>query len=111
MRETPMTMHTPAGPTVHRRALITWLAIYPTITLVLGMLGPVTADLPLPLRTLILTVIVVPVGAYVLIPALMKANAAFDRRAHRGARRMGRQPEGDLPAGTPTQPFEAIQQC
>ncbi|WP_330334123.1 hypothetical protein OHS33_33220 [Streptomyces sp. NBC_00536] len=70
----------PAVPSIHRRALITWLAVYPTITLALGLLGPVTAGLPLPLRTLILTGVVVPVAAYGLIPLLMKANAALGRR-------------------------------
>ncbi|ARF55719.1 hypothetical protein B1H19_17420 [Streptomyces gilvosporeus] len=77
---TSMNTAAPAAPSVHRRALITWLAIYPTVTLVLGLLGPVTAQLPLFLRTLILTAIVVPIAAYVLIPALMKANAALTRR-------------------------------
>ncbi|MFD9791961.1 hypothetical protein ACFWXK_13525 [Streptomyces sp. NPDC059070] len=69
-----------AGPSIHRRAVITWLAVYPTITVVLGLLGPRTAHLPLALRTLILTVIVVPVAAYVLVPLLMRANAALARR-------------------------------
>lgn len=66
---------TPAAPSTHRRALITWLAVYPVITLVLGLLGPSIAALPLLLRTLILTGIVVPVAAYVLVPALTKAHA------------------------------------
>jgi antibiotic biosynthesis monooxygenase (ABM) superfamily enzyme len=69
----------PAAPSVHRRALITWLAVYPTITVALGLLGPATAHLPLLLRTLILTAIVVPIAAYVLVPLLMKANAALSR--------------------------------
>ncbi|GAA0587555.1 hypothetical protein [Streptomyces crystallinus] len=69
-----------AAPSIHRRAVITWLAVYPTITAVLGLLGPTTAHLPLVLRTLILTVIVVPIAAYVFIPLLMKANAALVRR-------------------------------
>ncbi|GHE62551.1 hypothetical protein GCM10018785_34480 [Streptomyces longispororuber] len=68
-----------AAPSVHRRALITWLAVYPTITVALAALGPATAHLPLLLRTLILTAIVVPVAAYALIPLLMKANAALTR--------------------------------
>ena len=66
---------TPAAPSVHRRALITWLAVYPVITLVLGLLGPTIATLPLLLRTLVLTGIVVPVAAYALVPALTKAHA------------------------------------
>ncbi|MFI5979846.1 hypothetical protein ACIBEA_03100 [Streptomyces sp. NPDC051555] len=77
----PDTTTAPTGPSAHRRALITWLAVYPTITLTLGLLGPAMTDLPLPLRTLILTAVVVPVAAYALIPLLMKANAAAGRRA------------------------------
>ncbi|MFJ8677089.1 hypothetical protein [Streptomyces sp. NPDC093589] len=69
----------PAAPSVHRRALITWLAVYPAITITLGLLGSVTAELPLAVRTLILTAIVVPVVVYALVPALMKANARFTR--------------------------------
>ncbi|MDT0460791.1 hypothetical protein RM550_34585 [Streptomyces sp. DSM 41527] len=74
-----MTANTPPAPSVHRRALITWLAVYPTITVALGLLGPATAHLPLLLRTLILTAIVVPTAAYAFIPALMKANTALSR--------------------------------
>ena len=70
-----------AAPSVHRRALITWLAVYPTITVVLALVGPATAHLPLVLRTLILTAIVVPVVAYAAIPALLRANAALGRRS------------------------------
>ncbi|MFD7848244.1 hypothetical protein ACFV4K_35660, partial [Nocardia sp. NPDC059764] len=66
---------TPAAmPSVHRRALITWLAVYPTITLALALLGPEMGGLPVFVKTLILTVIVVPVSAYLLVPLLMKAN-------------------------------------
>ncbi|WP_331721475.1 hypothetical protein [Streptomyces sp. NBC_00212] len=76
-----MSVNVPAAaPSTHRRALITWLAIYPTVTVVLGLIGPATARLPLLVRTLILTAIVVPVAAYLLIPALMKANAVLARR-------------------------------
>ncbi|WP_458688957.1 hypothetical protein [Nocardia tengchongensis] len=63
-----------AMPSVHRRALITWLAVYPTITVALALLGPEMGGLPVFLKTLVLTVIVVPVSAYLLVPMLMKAN-------------------------------------
>ncbi|MGW7440854.1 hypothetical protein [Streptomyces sp. NPDC054849] len=69
-----------AAPSVHRRALITWLAVYPTITVALGLLGSVLGGLALPLQTLILTAIVVPLAVYVIVPALMKANARLTRR-------------------------------
>ncbi|MFE9247972.1 hypothetical protein [Streptomyces sp. NPDC007088] len=61
-------------PSVHRRALLTWLAVYPTITAAFLLLGPRTAHLPLALRTLVMTAIVVPVAVYVLVPALLKAD-------------------------------------
>ncbi|MFF7632280.1 hypothetical protein ACFZB9_03900 [Kitasatospora sp. NPDC008050] len=61
---------------VHHRAVITWVAVYPTITLVLGLLGPHTAHLPLVVRTLILSGIVVPVVVYGLIPVLHRLHAA-----------------------------------
>lgn len=77
---TPAPTRTPAVPSVHRRALITWLAVYPTITLVFALIGPATASLPLALRTLVLTAIVVPIAAYVLVPTLLRANAALARR-------------------------------
>ncbi|MEW2219843.1 hypothetical protein AB0939_11125 [Streptomyces sp. NPDC006990] len=70
-----------SAPSAHRRALITWIAVYPTITVALGVLGPPTATLPLPVRTLILTLIVVPVSAYALIPALFRMNARLSRTA------------------------------
>ncbi|WP_405861959.1 hypothetical protein OG361_40970 [Streptomyces sp. NBC_00090] len=70
----------PAAPSVHRRALITQLAVYPTITVALGLLGSVLGGLALPLKTLILTAIVVPLAVYVIVPTLMKANARLTRR-------------------------------
>jgi antibiotic biosynthesis monooxygenase (ABM) superfamily enzyme len=78
-----------AVPSVHRRALITWLAVYPSITTAFFVLGPHTAHLPMPVRTLILTAVVVPVVVYLLVPFLLKADAglgaAFSaRRARRG---------------------------
>ncbi|MEC3920056.1 hypothetical protein [Nocardia sp. CDC160] len=70
-------------PSVHRRALITWLAVYPTITIALALLGPEMGSLPVFVRTLILTAIVVPVSAYLLIPLLMKANHHLTLRWNR----------------------------
>ncbi|WP_063774808.1 hypothetical protein [Kitasatospora azatica] len=75
----------PSVPTVHQRAVITWLAVYPTITTALALIGPHTTHLPLFLRTLILTVVVVPVVVYGLIPLLLKARgAALTRSAKHG---------------------------
>ncbi|MDI2127710.1 hypothetical protein [Yinghuangia seranimata] len=65
-------------PSVHRRAVLTWLAVYPTITVVLALVGPPTAALPLPVRTLILTGIVIPAVVYGIAPLLNRAVAAVE---------------------------------
>ncbi|MEM9190155.1 MAG: hypothetical protein AAGF12_13305 [Myxococcota bacterium] len=57
----------------HRLALIVWVAIYPTITAVNWLFGDLLAELPLPLRTLVLTAFLVPLMVYVLIPRLQDA--------------------------------------
>jgi len=55
----------------HKQAVLSWLAIYPSITLALWLLQPLGLEqLPLPVRTLALTVLLVPAMVYVLMPAL-----------------------------------------
>jgi antibiotic biosynthesis monooxygenase (ABM) superfamily enzyme len=56
----------------HKRTFLIWLAIYPLVTLLFYLLGGFLAPLPLPLRTLILTLIAVPLMAYVLLPFYFK---------------------------------------
>lgn len=74
-----------AAPQRWKQAVLTWIAIYPTITLVLWLLGPLERfDLPLPLRTLIITVVLVPGMVFVLIPGLSRLLGGWLRRgAHR----------------------------
>ncbi len=60
-------------PPRHRMAVVIWLAIYPTITLLLALSGPFIADWPLPLRTFVLTAIAVPLMVFVLLPQLQRA--------------------------------------
>jgi antibiotic biosynthesis monooxygenase (ABM) superfamily enzyme len=60
-------------PPRHRLAAATWLAIYPTITLVLpGLEAFGVNDLALPLRTLAISLVVVPVVVFVVTPALTR---------------------------------------
>lgn len=56
----------------HKTALIIWIAIYPLITILYYLLGGLLLPLPIPLKTLILTVIAVPIMFYLLIPLLNK---------------------------------------
>ena len=67
-----------AGPPPrHRSALLVWIAIYPTITLLLELGGPLINDWPLPLRTLALTAVAVPLMVFVLLPALQRVLAGW----------------------------------
>jgi antibiotic biosynthesis monooxygenase (ABM) superfamily enzyme len=55
------------------QALTIWLAIYPALTLALWVFEHLSLRLALPLRTLILTAILVPTMVYVLIPVVTRA--------------------------------------
>lgn len=73
-----MSDSSPQRPRRHRQALVTWLAIYPSITLVLWLFQPLgLLQLPLPLRTLVLTALLVPMMVYALVPMISRA---LDRR-------------------------------
>ena len=59
-------------PPRRKMALVTWLAVYPLITGIFWLLGPVLIQLPLPLRTLVLTAIMVPAMFLVVMPAMTR---------------------------------------
>lgn len=48
--------------------LIVWVAIFPTITIIQFLFGGLLNELPLVVRTLTLTVVLVPLMVYLLIP-------------------------------------------
>ncbi|MEM7569191.1 MAG: hypothetical protein AAF337_05290 [Pseudomonadota bacterium] len=52
-----------------RSALLTWAVVYPLITGLLLLLEPFVSGFALPLRTLILSSIMVPLMVYVAMPA------------------------------------------
>ncbi|MDH6578230.1 hypothetical protein [Kitasatospora sp. MAP5-34] len=80
-----------SAPTVHHRVLLTWLAVYPAITVASLLLGPYTAHLPVYLRTFVLTALVVPVVVYGLMPLLFKGHAATIGRRRERAERASRE--------------------
>jgi antibiotic biosynthesis monooxygenase (ABM) superfamily enzyme len=61
----------------HKMAFIIWLAIYPLITVLYHFLGEYLQPLPTVLRTLVLTVIAVPVMVYLLVPLLSRLFGAW----------------------------------
>lgn len=63
----------PPRPNRHKMVLLTWLGIWPTITLTLWVLLPLLLPrFPLPLVTLMITVLVVPLMGYVVMPTLLR---------------------------------------
>lgn len=53
-------------------AIMVWLAIYPAITLLSYLIGDHIKNFPLPIKTLIMTGILVPLMVFVLLPILRK---------------------------------------
>jgi antibiotic biosynthesis monooxygenase (ABM) superfamily enzyme len=67
----------PHAPPRWKTAVVVWLAIYPTLTLVLALIGPAIQSWPLALRTLATTVVLVPLMVYVLIPTIQRLLARW----------------------------------
>lgn len=61
----------------HKRAFLIWLAIYPLITLLFLLMGDFLIRFPIPIRTLILTGIAVPIVFYVILPFYNKVFAKW----------------------------------
>lgn len=56
----------------YKMAVLIWMAIYPTINLIFFVLGDFLATLPLLIKTLVLTLILVPLMVFVFTPLLTK---------------------------------------
>jgi len=69
-----------APPSVHVRAVVTWLAIFPLVSIGMLLLGPVSDSWHPILRALVLTAVVVPLAVYVVVPRLLGAYVAFTQR-------------------------------
>jgi antibiotic biosynthesis monooxygenase (ABM) superfamily enzyme len=59
-------------PPRHKMAVVTWLAVYPLLTTIFFVLGSFLVQLPLPLRTLLMTLIMVPTMFYVVMPGMTR---------------------------------------
>lgn len=53
-------------------AVMVWIAIYPMITTLQYVLGAQMKDMPIPLRSLIMTLILVPLMVFGMLPLLRK---------------------------------------
>jgi hypothetical protein len=59
-------------PPRYKMTLVSWLALYPAVTLVFLFFGDLLARLPLPLRTLLVTAVVMLLMSYVLMPRMTR---------------------------------------
>ena len=67
----------PARPPRYKQAVITWLGVYPILTATLALLRPLMGTWPLPLQTLLVTLLLVPLLTYLIFPALNRAFRAW----------------------------------
>jgi len=63
-----------------KTAVLIWLAIYPSITLFMLLFGEHLLAIPIPLRTLAITLVLVPLMVFLLLPILQKLFAGWLRR-------------------------------
>ncbi|MBK9193487.1 MAG: hypothetical protein KA230_06985 [Flavobacteriales bacterium] len=66
-------------PPKWKTAVLVWIAIYPSITILFLLFGEQLEQLPAPLRTLVLTLILMPLLVFVLLPLLHKTFARWLR--------------------------------
>ena len=64
----PPSLHPPRG----RMTVVTWLGIFPTVSLYLWLLAPLLADPFFLARTAILTALIVPTMTYAVMPRLTR---------------------------------------
>lgn len=71
----------PAGPpSVHVRAVITWLAIFPLVAIGMLAMAPISESWHPVLRAFVLTLIVVPLAVYLVVPQLLRGYGVLRRR-------------------------------
>jgi len=64
-------------PSTHQLALMIWIAVFPTLTVLNLVLSDTLKDLPMVVRTLVLATVAVPIVIYGLMPHLHRARAAI----------------------------------
>ncbi|CAA9209917.1 MAG: hypothetical protein AVDCRST_MAG83-1016 [uncultured Arthrobacter sp.] len=70
-----VTPRRPAPPNTHQMALIIWLSVFPTLTIINLAFGQWLELLHPVLRTLVLATVAVPIVIYGLVPQLLRLRA------------------------------------
>ncbi|GAA2119720.1 hypothetical protein [Nocardioides bigeumensis] len=68
-------------PTRHQLALMIWIAVFPTLTVLNLTFGEQLSQLPSVLRTFVLATVAVPIVIYLLMPRLHRVRSRILARA------------------------------
>ena len=68
-------------PNKHQLALMIWLAVFPTLTILNVVLDDLLRGLPMPARTFVLATVAVPIVIYGAMPHLHRARSRILSRA------------------------------
>jgi hypothetical protein len=77
---TPAALRRIGPPTKHQQALMIWLCVFPTMTLINLAFGDLLGTLSPVIRTFILATVAVPIVIYGLMPQLHKIRARLMTR-------------------------------
>ena len=67
-------------PSIHVRAFITWLAIFPLVSIGFFTVIPMLGNAHPLLKVFVLTILVVPTAVYLVVPNLLKAYFSLAKR-------------------------------
>jgi len=70
----------PRPASVHVRAALTWIAIFPLVAIGMIVIAPFSESWHPVLRAFVLTVVIVPLAVYLLVPQLLRGYSAMRRR-------------------------------
>lgn len=76
----------PGPPSVHVRAVLTWLAIFPLVAIGMMLIAPISESWHPIARAFVLTLVVVPLAVYLVVPQLLRGYSAMRRRRSAAAR-------------------------
>jgi len=80
MPTTPINRPAVGPPSKHHLAVMIWLAVFPTLTVLNLALGAWLTTLPSVLRTLVLATVAVPIVIYGVMPRLQQLRVRLLRR-------------------------------